>query len=220
MPKIICNNPLSCEDDIKDFVLEGEADISFSGGAMRLASKRPSSEGQKANFVLWCPKVFPADIMIEWEFRPIREPGLAMLFFAAKPKNGPGSIFDGALLRRTGEYEQYHSGDLNTYHLSYFRRKEPSERGFHTCNLIKSYGGFLVSQGADPIPDASENADWYNMRVVKRGSKVSFYINDLQIFDFYDDGMTFGDLLTGGNIGFRQLSPMVAEYRNLKVTWI
>ncbi|MDC7294692.1 YesU family protein [Butyrivibrio sp. DSM 10294] len=220
MPKIICNNPLSCEDDIKDFVLEGEVDISFSGGAMRLASKRPSSEGQKANFVLWCPKVFPADIMIEWEFRPIREPGLAMLFFAAKPKNGPGSIFDGALLRRTGEYEQYHSGDLNTYHLSYFRRKEPSERGFHTCNLRKSYGGFLVSQGADPIPDASENADWYNMRVVKRGSKVSFYINDLQIFDFYDDGMTFGDLLTGGNIGFRQLSPMVAEYRNLKVTWI
>ena len=220
MPKIICNNPLSCEDDIKDFVLEGEADISFSGGAMRLASKRPSSEGQKANFVLWCPKVFPADIMIEWEFRPIREPGLAMLFFAAKPKNGPGSIFDGAIAKRTGEYEQYHSGDINTYHLSYFRRKEPSERGFHTCNLRKSYGGFLVSQGADPIPDASENADWYNMRVVKRGSKVSFYINDLQIFDYYDDGMTFGDLLTGGNIGFRQLSPMVAEYRNLKVTWI
>lgn len=219
MSKLIYDNPLSSEKDIKDFILEGNADISFEGGVMRL-SNRSSSEGQKSKFVLWCPKVFPADIKIEWEFRPVQEPGLAMLLFAAKPRTGGGSIFDKELRERTGEYEQYHSGDINTFHLSYFRRKEAYERSFHTCNLRKSYGAYLVTQGADPLPDASEDAQWYQMEVVKRGARVSFYINELKIFEFYDDGMTFGDILTGGNIGFRQVSPMVAEYRNFRVTWI
>ncbi|WP_155840138.1 DUF1961 family protein [Butyrivibrio sp. MC2021] len=212
MSKLIYDNPLSCEKDIKDFVLEGQADISFKGGVMRLSGD--------SKFVLWCPSVFPADIRIEWEFRPIQEPGLAMLFFAAKPRSGPGSIFDSSLSPRTGEYEQYHSGDINAFHLSYFRRREPSERSFHTCNLRKSVGAYLVGQGADPIPDASMDAEWYRMTVIKRGARVSFLINNLSILEFYDDGMTFGDILTGGNIGFRQLPFMVAEYRNLKVTWI
>lgn len=220
MSKLIYSNPLSCEDDIKDFVLEGQADIDFEDGAMRLSGNLPDAPGQGGGFVLWCPKVFPADIMIEWEFRPISEPGLAMIFFAAKPRTGPGSIFEVSPEKRTGEYSQYHSGDLNAFHISYFRRKEPDERNFHICNLRKSFGCNLVTMGADPIPDASETADWYMMRIVKRGARVSFHINDLQIFEFFDDGMTFGNILTGGNIGFRQMAPLVAQYRNLRVTWI
>ena len=211
MPKLIYSNPLSCKDDIKDFVLEGEADISFPGNVMRL---------EKGNFVLWCPTVFPADIMIEWEFRPVEEPGFAQMFFAARPRTGPGNIFDARLQKRSGEYDRYHSGDINAYHISYFRRKEDSERSFHTCNLRKSFGCHLVSQGADPIPDASPDSQWYQMRIIKRAARVSFFINELQIMEFFDDGMTFGSILTGGNIGFRQLDPLVAEYRNLQVTWI
>ncbi len=220
MSKVIYENPLSCEGDIKDFILEGRARISFPGGVMRFENELSALEGQRANFVLWCPRVFPADIKIEWEFRPLKEPGLAMLFFAAKPRNGVGSIFDEELEERTGEYKQYHSGDINTFHVSYFRRKQPDERRFHTCNLRKSYGGNLVCQGADPIPDASPDSEWYRLSVLKRGARVSMSINDLQIFEYYDDGMTYGDILTGGSIGFRQLAPMVAEYRNLRVTWI
>ncbi len=220
MSKVIYENPLSSEDDIKDFVLEGKANISFPEGAMRLENALSASEGQKANFVLWCPVSFPADVRIEWEFKPIKEPGLAMLFFAAKARNSGEDIFDESLEKRTGEYRQYHSGDINAFHVSYFRRKEPDERAFHTCNLRKSYGFHLVCQGADPIPDASPDSDWYRIAVVKNKDKVAFYVNDLQIFEFIDDGRSYGDLLTGGNVGFRQLAPMIAEYRNLKVTWI
>ncbi|MCR5556825.1 MAG: YesU family protein, partial [Butyrivibrio sp.] len=122
--------------------------------------------------------------------------------------------------KRTGEYPQYHSGDINAFHVSYFRRKEPDERAFHTCNLRKSYGFHLVAQGADPIPDASNDSEWYRIRVVKKRGQIGFFINDLTIFEYADDGVTYGDILTGGCIGFRQLAPMVAEYRNLRVTWI
>ena len=111
----------------------------------------------------------------------------------------------------------YHHGDINAFHVSYFRRKEPDERAFHTCNLRKSYGFHLVTQGADPIPDASEDAQWYSLKLEKDKNFVRFYVNDLKVFEFEDDGKTYGALLKGGCIGFRQLAPMIGEYRNLKV---
>ena len=218
MGKLIYENPLGWPEDLEGFVLEGDADISFDSGAMRIGCKDRSPEGGK-EFVLWCKNSFPSDIAIEWEFRPIKEPGLCELYFAAKGMNGK-SIFDEALLPRTGEYEQYHSGDINAFHVSYFRRKEEEDKLFHICKLRKSYGHNLVAKGADPIPDASVNSGWYRMCVIKRLGKIVFGINDLQILEYTDDGNTYGDILTGGCIGFRQQAPMVAEYRNLRVTWI
>ena len=44
---------------------------------------------------------------------------------------------------------------------------------------------------------------------------VRFYINALELFRFEDDGETYGKLLEGGKIGFRQLAPMIGEYENI-----
>lgn len=213
---LIYSNPLSCKEDIKDFILEGTADISFENGHMRMKNRLSANEGQKANYVLWCPVEFPDNIRIEWDFMPIEEPGLCILFFAATAINGK-SIFSSDLNKRTGEYPQYHHGDINAFHVSYFRRKEPDERSFHTCNLRKSYGFNLVAQGADPIPDVGDVSGMYHLAVVKKGAIVKFIINDLLVFEFIDDGHTYGDILTAGRLGFRQLAPLVAEYGNLKV---
>ncbi len=216
MGELIYENSLANSNLVKDFILEGQADISFDDGVMRMKNALSADNGQKANYVYWCPVEFPEDIKITWEFRPIEEPGLAILFFAAKGINGE-SIFDKGLTKRTGEYPLYHHGDINAFHVSYFRRKEPDERAFHTCNLRKSYGFHLVTQGADPIPDASPDSMWYTLTVIKKGNLISFCVNDLKVFEFEDDGATYGPLLKGGCIGFRQLAPMIAEYRNLKV---
>ena len=198
MAKLIYENALDTRECIKDFVVEGEADISFHDGAMRLKNAMDSQSGSDTGVTLWCPMSFPSDIMIQWEFRPLKEPGLATIFFAAKEK---------------GE-------EINSYNISYFRRKEPSQRVFHTSVLGKNYDSNVLIQGADPIPDASADADWYSMVVVKKSGKISFFINELQIFEYEDDGMSSGDILTSGSIGFGQLSSMVAEYRNVRVTWI
>ncbi|MCM1045433.1 MAG: YesU family protein [Candidatus Gastranaerophilales bacterium] len=212
----IYENKLSCQADLEGFVLEGKAEVSFREGRLRLENMLDPADGQRANYVLWCPEEFPSDVLIEWEFQPIREPGLAMLFFAARGKEDR-DLFDANLAPRTGEYVQYHHGDINAFHVSYFRRKEPDERAFHTCNLRKSYGFHLVSQGADPIPDADEVKRPYTMAVLKKGGVVKFFVDGLAVFTFEDDGETYGPLLKGGKIGFRQLAPMVGEYGNLKV---
>ena len=192
--KLVYENKLSCENDVKDFVLEGSAEIYFENGKMRMKNALSADLGQKSNF----------------------EPGLAILFFSAKGVNGE-DLFDPSLQERDGQYNLYHSGDINAYHVSYFRRKWDEERGFHTCNLRKSKGFHLVVQGADPIPNCEDAFESYHIKLVKKDGKIDFIINDLPVFSWQDDGKEYGPVLGGGKIGFRQMAPMIGEYSNLKV---
>ena len=88
MPKLIYSNKLSCPEDVKDFILEGSADISFVDGKMRMENAISPEAGQKANYVFWCPEVFPSDVEISWSFRPIKEPGLIPCLIL--PEEGEG----------------------------------------------------------------------------------------------------------------------------------
>jgi hypothetical protein len=209
-------NPLASERDVRGFRLEGDAAVSFPGGRMRLASVRDPKEGQAANFVYWCPEDLPRDVEIAWEFSPLQEPGLSMLFFAARGRNGE-DLFDRRLKPRNGPYPQYHHGDIDALHASYFRRSLLEERAFHTCNLRKSYGFHLVAQGADPIPSVGDARGKYRLRLAAFDGLVELSINDLPIFQWRDDGLKFGPPLGGGKVGFRQMAPLIAEYANLTV---
>ncbi|MCI3922602.1 YesU family protein [Paenibacillus sp. TRM 82003] len=214
--ELIYENSLRSEEDVRDFRLEGEAALSFPMGRMRMENKLDAGEGQKSNFVLWCPETFPSDIFVTWDFWPIREPGLCILFFSAKGRNGE-DLFDERLAARTGVYDEYHHGDIDAYHVSYFRRKWDEERQFHTCNLRKSYGFHLVTQGADPIPGVADAKGPYRIGLRKQGGSIDFSVNDLTVFQWQDDGQSFGPILGEGRIGFRQMAPLIAEYANLKV---
>jgi hypothetical protein len=214
LKQLIYHNSLSCRENIEDFILEGHANISFENNKMCMKNAIQAEEGQKANFVLWCPVDFPSDIQIEWEFYPVKEPGLCILFFAAKGRHNE-DIFDEKLQKRNGEYDLYHHGDIDAFHVSYFRRKWAEERAFHTCNLRKSYGFHLVCQGGDPIPSVEDAVSPYHMKLIKYRGNISFFINDLNIFSWKDEGV--GQPLQGGKIGFRQMAPLVAEYAELKV---
>jgi len=214
--KVLYENPLASEADVRGFLLEGEAQVAFPEGRMRMRNALDPSLGQKSNFVYWCPEEFPADVAITWDFWPLEEPGLCILFFSARGRGGE-SVFSPDLAARTGEYKQYHHGDIDAFHISYFRRRWPEERAFHTCNLRKSYGFHMVAQGADPLPSVEDADSPYHIRLVKAGPVVEFAINDLPILRYVDDGVTYGPLLGGGAIGFRQMAPLVAEYANLVV---
>ena len=187
MSRVIYENALNNESDIKDLILEGGAEISFADGAMRLES----TEGA----VLWCTKSFPADVRIDWEFMPVSETGGSQLHFAAR-----------------------NTGEITEFLLSYYNRITAGDRAFHTCSLYKNSLENLVYKGADPM--ATAGGVWYELSVVKRGKDVFYGINNLEVLHFHDDGITLGEILTGGNMGFGQQPGTTAMYRNLKVTWI
>jgi hypothetical protein len=206
----IYENPLASPEDLEGFRLEGDGAMSFPLGRLRLESTRPAEDGQDANIVLWCPEDFPPDITVEWDFWPIHEPGLCILFFHAKGRHGE-DLFD--LAPRSGPYEQYHHGDLDAYHVSYFRRRWPAERTLHTCNLRKSYGFHLVALGPDPIPAVVDAQGPYKLRLSVQQGRITFAINGLTSFEWSDDHP-----LTGGKLGLRQMAPMIGEYANLRIS--
>ena len=214
--EVLYDTPLDAPNCIETFVLEGTGATSFPMGALRLDSCLDPEQGQAANIVFWCPEQFPDHIRITWDFRPIHEPGLAILFFAAQGHGGQ-DLLGPSLARRNGPYDQYHHGDLDALHVSYFRRKAPKERAFQRCNLRKSHGFHLVAQGADPLPGVADVHEPYRMTLIKSGRTVHFGIRDLPVFSWSDLGTDFGPPLGGGRIGFRQMAPLIAEYSNLRV---
>ena len=216
---MIYENPLFQAADIADWVMEGDGVVSFPRGKMRQECLRPREAGQAGNIVHWCPVTFPDNISISWDFQPLAEPGLAILFFSALGFNGE-DILTADLAERNGPYDQYHHGDFNALHVSYFRRN-PIENEFQTCNLRKSYGFHMVAQGADPLPTLRFAASTYRVNVIKCGAQVSFRMSykdeTIDFFLWEDDGQTYGPILGEGKIGFRQMTPLIAEYSNLVV---
>ncbi|UUL77256.1 YesU family protein [Pseudarthrobacter sp. Fe7] len=211
---ILYRNALAGPDDVAAWVAEGPLCLDSRSGALVLSGSRDDREfGDDAHWTFWCPEEFPDRIRISWEFLPLAEPGLAMLFFAAGGHGGL-DLFSPALAPRTGSYPQYHSGDIDALHVSYFRHKYASERAFRTCNLRKSAGFELVAQGADPLPPTEDATDFYRLEVVKDGPRVAFSINGLELFAWRDPSEK---VLGGGRIGFRQMAPLRAAYRNLVV---
>ena len=140
---------------------------------MRQESLRPREAGQSGNIVHWCPETFPDNISISWNFRPLAEPGLAILFFSALGRRGE-DILTGGLAERNGLYSQYNKGDINALHVSYYRRN-PGENEFQVCNLRKSYGFHLVAQGADPLPTVGFAVGLYRVKVIKYGPFIAEY---------------------------------------------
>lgn len=209
---LLYRNSLQTASDVTDWIPEGPVSATPSPDGILLAS----SGGPDEHWTFWCPETFGDRIRISWEFSPRDEPGLAMLFFGATSVDG-GGIFDAGVAPRTGAYPQYHSGDIRTLHVSYFRRRWEDERAFHTCNLRKSPGFHLVSQGADPLPPVVDARDaFYRIEVVKDSDHLTFSIDGLMLFDWIDDE-SHGPRIRSGRIGFRQMSPLVACYRNLEV---
>ncbi|MFW6271291.1 MAG: DUF1961 family protein [Bacillota bacterium] len=165
---LIYENSLSTQKDVADFVMEGKGTVTFPKGRMRMESILSPDKDQDPNIVYWCPVDFPEDICIKWDFWPIKEPGLCIIFFAAKGRNGE-DLFSDELEERTGIYGQYTMGDINAYHLSYFRRKHPiNARAFQTCNLRKSHGFHMVARGGDPLPSVNDAVPPYHITLKKK----------------------------------------------------
>ncbi|MEG2670046.1 MAG: DUF1961 family protein, partial [Oscillospiraceae bacterium] len=195
---------------------DGQNDMTFPNGRLRMENSLDPELGQKSNFVAWLPLEVPSSFMLTYDFFPIKEPGLCMLMFAARAING-NDIFHESVAKRNGEYDCYGAGDINLLHLAYFRRRYENERAFHTCNLRKSNGFHLAAMGGDPIPNVEDCTSPYKIKLIKDGARVSFFINDLLVIDWFDDGTLYGEPFKGGKIGLRQMAPFIGEYENLKI---
>lgn len=199
---------------LKDWKLEGGLRMSVANGNLVLESTPGStrSESDANHLVCWLTKDMPADFLLEFSVRPEnRKQGLNIVFFNARGLHGE-SIFDPALAPRDGVFKQYHSGDLNCYHVSYWAA------GRGTANLRKNRGFHLAAEGKDLITDGQAGT-FQTVRIYKRGGKIRCTVDDVLSLAYDDDGTTFGPVWThSGWIGLRQMGHTVrCEYGHLKV---
>jgi len=172
-----------------------------------------SEPGQRDNhLVCWLDREMPAQFVLEFSVRPQnRQEGLNIVFLSTRGAHGE-SIFDSALKPRNGVFRQYHSSDLNGYHISYWAG------GRGTANVRKNTGFQLVATGPDQIRAAPADA-FQVVRIYKNGGTIRLTVDDVISVAFDDDGKTHGTVWNhSGWMGLRQMGHTVrCEYDHLKV---
>ncbi|BDD00815.1 DUF1961 family protein [Persicobacter psychrovividus] len=200
--------------ELKNWELEGGKSMEIKNKALCLESEsRPDPSSLSGNhMVAWLKPEMPADFFLTYRFRPEnKQEGLAILFFNARGVNG-SSIFDKQLKKRAGYFPDYHSGDLNNYHISYWSGKRQG------ANLRKNHGFHLVAQGNDPISTDSTDR-FHRIGLLKKGKNISLFVDGVETLQYEDDGAVGGRAITQpGWIGLRQMDHThFAEYKDLAV---
>ncbi len=215
--KLLYSSKMNNQASMKDWVLEGPADISFKDDMMIMGSQTPNPpDGSSGHFNYWCPLDSPGNFIAEWEFQPLKEHGLAIIHFAAKGVNGE-DIFDPTLPKRDGHYEQYHSGAINNYFIIYYSNL----RIMRTTNIATIYmnkSTKLTALARGQIGVTPGIMKFHRLRLIKDGGHIQLLVNDKVYFDCADPGNErWGPVLKDGKIGFRQMAVTVAAYRNFNV---
>ncbi len=199
----------------RDWVFEGGRSMTIAGGKLILESAPPADPTQLSlnHLVCWLRREVPTDFLLEMAVRPQdKRHGLNIVFFNTRGVDGE-SVFAPSLAPRDGLFKQYHSGDLNNYHVSYWA----PPRG--TTHIRKNRGFHLVAvSDLDPIAAAPEET-FDIVRIYKRDNFLRVTVNDRVIVAWDDDGKTYGPVLThSGWIGLRQMGHTLrCEYDRLAV---
>lgn len=202
---------LGAAADARGWRLEGPGIVEHRDGWMLMKSQRP--DGPDGHIVHWCPEEFPERFRAEWEFELLGEQGLCIVFFAARGQGGR-DVFDPSLAPRQGIFKQYHSGDINCYHISYFANTPGSAR--RVANLRKNAGFYLVANGPVGVA-AAKPGEVHRAVLVKDGARIRLAVDDRTIIDYTDDGVRAGPVWAGGKIGLRQMQWTIGRYRNFRV---
>jgi hypothetical protein len=214
--KILYENNLANSKSIKDWIMEGPGVITFEDGHLLLRSKNPRPQNRgEGHFNFWCPKNFPNHFIAEWEFAPLKEHGLSIIFYAAKGKNGE-DIFAKSLPQRNGHYPQYTTGEIINYHIIYFSNLPLYQTGNISTRLRRA--NMFCDLALGPIAIAPGSKGFQKMRLIKDGEHVQLFSNDRICLDFTDPGAKrWGSVLGSGKIAFRQMAVTEGAYRNFKV---
>ena len=183
--------------------------MSVANGRLVLES---APEAADNHLVCWLTREMPGDFLLEFAVRPQdRQKGLNIIFFNTRGAGGQ-NIFDPSLKSRNGVFKQYHSSDLNGYHISYWA----GARG--TANVRKNAGFALVATGPDRIVDGPVGG-FQVVRIYKRAGAIRLTVDDVVSVAWDDDGKARGPVWNHrGWIGLRQMGHTVrCEYDFVKV---
>jgi hypothetical protein len=174
------------------WVLEGTGIATIREGALHLREK---TDGVGA--VLWTEKDWPANFKLSFEVSFSNNKGIGVFFFAARASNGRDALEDAPA--RTGAYDEYIRGELDSYSLS-LHRYWPDGGNNPGSNLRRNSGFHLLNQALpDPCLEAGKT---YHIEITKRGEHLVVAVDGRTVHDATDDG-AHGPVHGKGKVGFR-----------------
>ena len=172
--------------------LEGTGTAIIDQGVLQL-QESPDGVG----LVLWHRASFPDSLRLSFDVRFSANSGIGVFFFAANHTDGSDVLVTSD--QRTGAYDEYIRGDIDTYSLS-LHRYWPDGRINPGSNLRRNSGFHLLDQA---LPDpALASGVFHQVEITKAGPTLAVRVNGVETHTAIDDG-THGQPLRSGKIGFR-----------------
>ena len=139
--------------------------------------------------VAWLRETWPADIDLSFDVEFSNNRCIGVFFIAA---TGPES-------GRTGDYDEYIRGELDSYSFS-FHRYFPDGRNNPGANARRNSGFHLLNAAMpDPMLEAGRR---YKIDIAKTGGRLVAHVDGELVHDVTDTGQ-FGEPHGAGRIGFR-----------------
>jgi len=146
--------------------------------------------------VLWTRVDWPADMELSFDVSFGNNRGIGVFFFAARGSEGEDAFETPT--HRTGDYEEYIHGDLDSYSLS-LHRYFPDGTHNPGSNVRRNSGFRLL---ASAMPDPVLEADRAHRVVIRKsGASIQVSVDGMVTHDVTDN--EFGAPLGAGKVGFR-----------------
>ena len=206
-------------NDLEGWVQQGCLTDPFRMREMRttpdgLLLDTPAQIENETRVYLWSPRNFEGDIAVEFEFRPERDTGLALLVIQASGMQREDFI-TGHPRRTTGSMATIINDRVRNYHWEFFRRYDFNLRNGNTNVLAKN--PFQRPMGMSSSPTL-ELGKFYRLQMVQEGRRLRGMIDGRLVLDVEDDPhINLGPVYNFGRIGLRLMYDTRMTFRNLKV---
>ncbi len=164
---------------------------------------------------LWTKQSFEGDLYVEFDFKPIRKGGLALLMFQASGMQREDFMQEYPL-RTNGSMSTVHSEDVRNYHWEFFR--EMNDTRNDVCSQVVLKNPWFRPLGYHCMENPITRDEWHSLKLLQRGKHIQCVIDDMVVLDLEDDGYgNNGPVLSVGHLAIRCMVRTKILFKNLKV---
>lgn len=179
-----------------------------------LLLETPSEIHTESRVYFWSPDIFEGDLAVEFDFKPERNTGLALLVLQASGMQRE-DFLDDHPPRTSGAMDTIITDRVRSYHWEFFRHAVDVRGDLATQILAKNpWLKPLAMSSLAPLA----TGEWHRLLFVQEGARLRGAIDGQLAFDVTDDALAHtGPVLDRGRIGLRLMYGTRMYFRNLRV---
>lgn len=162
----------------------------------------------------WSPQNYEGDIAIQYDFRPEKDSGLALLVIQASGMQREDFLTDHPK-RTSGAMGTIIGDRVRNYHWEFFRKTVDVRYDLGTQVLVKNPWQRPLGMS---VREPYKTGEWYRLLFVREGGHLRAAINGEWLLDVEDDPLiNAGPVFNHGRIGLRLMYQTRMRFKDLKI---